>query len=233
MGQAEATGFGIVPTQILLGPKSPSATMTLHSEDDRTLRFQFSVMAWAQNAQGVMQLSPTKDIVFFPQLFELEPAKARIVRIGTPSLNVAVEKTYRLFVKELPPLGKPEGGGAQVNILTNLSIPIFVQPAKPVADGRIDSFAAQKRRASFEIKNLGNIHFQIKEVKVTGLGEAQKKIFEQKQAGWYVLAAGVRDYEFELPPSICGRIKSLTVEAAMEHGSLTARFDLPPTACGE
>jgi fimbrial chaperone protein len=241
-GWAEAAGFGFSPLQLYLGPRAASVTFTLKSEDTRTFRFQLSVAAWAQDAKGQMQLTPTKDIVVFPLLFMLEPGKERIVRVGMATPVATVEKTYRLIVRELPPLEKPDDPDdptdnptedVQLRVLTGLSIPIFLQPARPTLKGQIDSLAVRKRKLSFHVNNLGNIHFQVKGVTVKGAGAAGENVFEQKLPGWYVLAGGVREYEVELSPTDCARTKRLAIEAPYERGAFNTQFELVQAGCIE
>jgi fimbrial chaperone protein len=92
------------------------------------LQFQLSVFAWAQSPSGEMQLEPTEDIVFFPTLLTLKPNETRRVRVGSATTQEVREKTYRIFVEELPPAGTVAGSG--VRVLTKMGIPIFVRPVK-------------------------------------------------------------------------------------------------------
>src|SRR5216684_4497892 len=92
--------------------------------------FQVTSFAWSQDASGAVQLAPTEDIVFFPALLTLKPGEERKVRVAATVAAKDVERTYRIFFEELPPLERPQNLGAQVRILTKMGIPIFVAPAK-------------------------------------------------------------------------------------------------------
>jgi fimbrial chaperone protein len=226
-GRLDASGFGFVPTQLYLGPRTASANLKLKNQDTRAFRFQLSVVAWTQDSKGEAQLIPTKDIVVFPLLFTLEPGQERIVRVGATTLTTDTERTYRLVVKELPPLervGDPRDG---VRVLTGLSIPIFVQPARPVIKGGIDSLALRNRKLSFHVNNPGNVHFQLQGVSVRGLGATGENLFEARLPAWYVLAGGLREYEVELLPKDCTRTRKLAIEAKHERGSFNAQFEFP------
>ncbi|MGH9556361.1 MAG: fimbrial biogenesis chaperone [Terriglobales bacterium] len=224
-----------MPVRVLLSPRAPSSLLSVRNHDREPLRLQLSVYAWAQNAKGEMQLTPTQDIVFFPRLLTVAPGEERKVRIGAAAPFAATEKTYRLMVEELPPPAKAgEGGtGVQVGVLLRLSIPIFLQPAQPAAKSQIEAMAVHHRRFSFALKNLGNVHFRPQAVEVKGQGAAGESVFQQKAASWYVLAGGLREYELELPAADCARIKTLTVEVQTKQENFNQRFDPPAGACGE
>ena len=101
-GAAAAATFTVDPTQIFLSGRTGSVLLTLRNESTETLQFQLSVFAWAQSPSGEMQLEPTEDIVFFPTLLTLKPKETRRVRVGSATPQEVREKTYRIFVEELP-----------------------------------------------------------------------------------------------------------------------------------
>ena len=107
-GKAEASAFTVNPIKIALSGKDQSALLSLQSQSSEELRFKVAVKAWSQNPQGEMQLTDTKDIVVFPALLTLGPKEERKLRIGATVPAGAVEKTYRVFVEELPALRAPQ-----------------------------------------------------------------------------------------------------------------------------
>src|SRR6266550_8294694 len=138
-GTLAASAFKVTPVRVTFS--GPSSTLlTLKNESDQPLRFQISSFVWSQDPKGAMQLTPTEDIVFFPALLSLNPAEERKVRVAATVAATDVEKTYRIFFEELPPLDtKNEKSGAQVRILTKMGIPIFVTPAKGYAEAAVQA----------------------------------------------------------------------------------------------
>ena len=88
--------------------------MTVRNDGDQRLRLQVSVMAWNQNKLGEMVLDPTDDIIFYPNLLTLEPGAQRNLRVGVNGAVVAREKSYRIFVEELPSNVKLQFTGVRI-----------------------------------------------------------------------------------------------------------------------
>src|SRR5262249_7800725 len=141
---AVAATFTINPIQVFLSDSAKSGLITLQNTSPGPLRFQLSVFAWAQATDGSMVLAPTRDVVFFPKLLTLAPGEERKIRVGASTPAAATEKTYRLFVEELPSADQanPATGTSQIRVLTRAGIPIFVRPAKPVVTARIEGVVA-------------------------------------------------------------------------------------------
>ena len=175
----------------------------IRNESAEVLRFQLSVFTWAQSPKGEMQLAPTTDIVFFPALLSLTPGEERKIRVGTTVPGGPVERSYRIFVEELPPAGKSKGGKTEVRVLTRMGIPIFLEPAAAAPAtmaGRIEPKNLRGEKISFEVKNTGTVHFTVRQARVLGLGAAKENLFERSVPGWYVLAAG-GSRVFEVEPA--------------------------------
>jgi fimbrial chaperone protein len=232
-----ASAFKVTPVRVTFS--GPSSTLlTLRNDSEESLRFQISAFAWSQDAQGGIQLGSTEDISFFPALLTLKPGEERKVRVAATVAATDVEKTYRIFFEELPPLDTPKErpAGAQVRILTRMGIPIFVQPAKGKAEPRIDNGRVQAGKILFDVRNAGNQHFGLQTVKVTGLGANGEQLFDRQAEGWYVLAGSPRSYELEVPADACAKLKTIVIEAqtdlAGESGAtLSSKFEVPPGAC--
>ena len=235
LGQAEPAGaatFTVTPIRVLFSPETRSALVTLHNRGTEVLRVQLSMFAWDQGTHGEMQLTPTEDLIFFPTLLTLAPGDIRHIRIGPATPFASTEKTYRLFVEELPPLVTPVEAPPGVRILTRMGIPIFLQPAHVVQQGRLEGMVVRHGRLTFQVQNSGNVHFVEQVVRVRGVGPTEDSLFEHQEAGWYVLAGTWRIHELALPQEACAKTRTLAVEVHTEKAIFQARFDVPPDACG-
>src|ERR1700759_2394475 len=100
---AQATAVAVDPTRLHLSAKAHAQSLTLRNSGTEKARFQVSAFSWAQSTSGEMQLTPTQDILFFPSLLEIAPGETRKIRVTTDVPADTLEKSYRLFVDELPP----------------------------------------------------------------------------------------------------------------------------------
>jgi fimbrial chaperone protein len=233
VGQADAGSFTVNPITVALSGKDQSALLTLKSQTTEEVRFKILVQAWAQSPQGEMKLADTKDIVVYPGLLTLAPNEERKLRIGSTVPAGATERSYRVFVEELPPLRAPQTANkSEVKVLTKMGIPIFVQPAKPVATGTVEGFGLAKRRLGFTIKNTGNVHFLPQSVQVTALDAKGAAVFEKKVEAWYVLAGGKRVWEVEIPKEACAKSKAVTVAVESAEAKFSGRMEVPAAGCG-
>ena len=233
----QASAFKVTPVRVTFSGPS-SALLTLKNESDQPLRFQISSFAWSQDPKGEVQLAPTEDIVFFPALLSLNPGEERKVRVAATVAAKEVEKTYRIFFEELPPLEKPNAStGAQVKILTKMGIPIFVAPQKGYAEAKIEAARVENGKLAFDVRNSGNVHFGLEGVKLRGTGSNGETLFDQQLGGWYVLAGSPRSYSVEVPAANCSRLKKIVIDAQTDitsignAGTITKEFEVSPGSC--
>jgi len=232
VSSADASSFTVNPIRVSLSAKNQSALLTLQSQTSEELRFKVVVQEWKQSPQGEMQLKDTKDIVVYPGLLTLGPNEERKLRIGSTVSAGAIEKSYRIFVEELPSLRAPQTGGkSEVKVLTKMGIPIFVSPAKPMAAGAVESMALTKGKLAFTVKNTGNVFFLAQTVHVKALDGAGTNTFEKNVEGWYVLAGGTRVWEIEIPKDACAKSKSLTVEVHSAEVDMSGHMDVAAAGC--
>ena len=226
---ARAANFDVVPTLLSLSAKSASDTLVITNRSQETLRFQINVFAWKQRPDGEMLLEPTKDIVFFPAMLSLKPKESRQIRVGTKIKPGSVERSYRLFVEELPPLARSAKDDANaIRVLTKMGVPVFVQAASPKATPVVTPLQVKGRELTFSVKNSGNTHMRVQKVLLTAKSGG-KTVHSEELPAWYVLAGGVRTYAVRLPDVACQASTSLEVEMKSDSGSPTAT--LPSFHC--
>jgi fimbrial chaperone protein len=231
-GRAGAAAFSIDPTQIRLSARAPSALLTVRNESAAPVRLQISAFAWAQAASGEMQLGPTDDIVFFPALFTLAPGEARKVRVGTTAAFGSVERSYRLFVEELPgePGARP-AGSTGVQVLTRMGIPVFLQPDSPRAAASLGGLGIRDGAVSFRLQNTGTVHFVPDVVRLRGEDEDGTAVIDHAIRSWYVLAGGAREFQVTVEPPQCRRVRLLRVDVQVGDTVMRERLETPRGTC--
>ena len=227
---AEASSFSVSPTQIFLTRTATSRLITLRNESDRLLRFQLTAFKWDQGTDGQMKLDPTTDVVFFPTLLSLGPKEEKKVRIGAVTPFAVTEKTYRIFIQELPPAADA-GPAVGVAVLTRLGIPIFMRPAKEVAQATLKDLSLEDRTFSFALANTGSVHFLPERIVVSGAGRNGEQLFAREINAWYVLAGGTRVFEAQFDQAECERLAALAVEVKISGSVLKERLEISPAAC--
>ena len=150
---ARGSSFEVSPIRVTFQPNESTTLMTVRNDGQERLRLQVSVMAWDQNKQGEMVLTPTDDIIFYPNLLTVDAGAQRNLRLGTSNVVVTKERTYRIFVEELPSNQKFQTTG--VRVVTKMSIPIFIKPTKADVRNSIDRIALQGSDLSFDVTNRG------------------------------------------------------------------------------
>jgi fimbrial chaperone protein len=231
---ASAGDFVVTPIKAHLTPRKRSESLDLTNRGARSVRFQLSTYAWKQDAGGAMQLEPTEDVIFFPQLLTLAPGERRKVRLGVMAPADDVERAYRLLIRELPPFEAPEetDAGLAVKLVTNVGVPIFVQPARIARAGEIALQSLANGRVDLEVRNTGNVHFLVRDLRIVGLGSSGDEVAVYQTEGWYVLAGRTSRYEVELSGEECARVRKLVVTARSKELALEHEFDVPADACG-
>jgi fimbrial chaperone protein len=127
---AVASNFTVTPTEVNLSASATSALVTVRNRGKVPLRFEITLVSWSEDEHGQMTLNPSADVTFFPKLVELPAGASRNIRIGINAGTARdVERSFRLFVEELPDQSAPAANA--VALRTKIGIPVFVRPAKP------------------------------------------------------------------------------------------------------
>lgn len=210
---AQAATFSVDPISVTLPKGNASATIAITNQSPGKLRLQVSGFAWQQKSTGEIALTPSDDLVFFPQLLTLDPGETRRIRVGVSTTAAPVEKTYRVFMEELPSLESVVAPKtASVTIRMKVGVPVFLSPsAPPISSGDVRDANVRGGALSFDVLNTGNKHFSIQQVRVAGSNAAGGNVFSQDVTGWYVLAGDTRHFSLPISKERCEELRTVVV----------------------
>lgn len=225
---ATAGLFSISPIRLDLDRGNKTDSISVSSDEpDTTLKMKSTLFEWTQNEKGEDVYTESNDLVYFPRIFDIEKQEKRIVRVGLKVPAGATEKSYRLFIEELPPKPDPDRKGAQVLFVLRFGIPIFVRPDKEQLAGTIEAVEAAPAVATIVVKNTGNENFQIQSLAVKSAAGFEKEI-----VGGYVLAGSVKRIAASFPAELCGKLDKLQIVMKTDRvGTVEHTFDWDASRC--
>jgi fimbrial chaperone protein len=236
---AFSSNFRVEPTSLELSGGAKSGAFTVINDADDKLNVQISAKEWAQDAAGKDVYGEARDVVFFPKIMTVEAHGQRAIRIGIKAPPSLQEKTYRLFVEEIPSpnkgpdvkaTGKISGG---LTIAFRYSTPIFVQPVRPQESAVIDKIGMSGGAARAIVTNTGNVHVKLLAVTFTGKAADGKELYSKEFAGWYLLRGRSRPYEASVPKELCGRLASIEVKAQSENLTVNGSLNVQKKMCSQ
>jgi fimbrial chaperone protein len=228
---ARAAGLQVTPILVELSSAEPRSTLVVKNLAEGPVRLEITASAWEQLPDGQMRLAPAPELVAYPPLLQLAPQEERKVRVSTSAAFGAREKSYRLFIRELPPPETPSSPNA-VRFLTRIGVPVFLLPAKPELRAEITGAAVHGGRLALTVRNTGTTRLSPAQLTIEGLGPDGNKVFSKQESLWYVLAGGERVLDVPLPAEGCTRAREVRVEVPVGDGNVRARVETPGGACG-
>jgi len=227
---ARASTFSVDRTDVRLSAKTQTALITLKNDGDSEIRFQLAAFTWGQDDNGEFKLAATQDVVVFPTLLTLAKGASRQIRVGTTAAFGAVEKTYRVFIEELPSPATPKPGAA-VTMRTKIGIPVFLEPAAPQAAVAISDPALKAGVVTIPVRNTGNVHVVADNFPVRGLDAQGNQVFSESAKGGYVLAGGTRSFQLRLSPEQCRSTQVIEAAVTVDGQTMNKRATVAAGGC--
>ena len=221
--------FRVTPIRLDFDRGAKSGVITILNEGGDKLNVQMKAFEWTQNAEGKDQYTETNDIIFFPRIMALEKSEEKILRAGIKIPATTKEKTYRLFIEEIPEPKKAEG--VNVAIAIRFGVPIFVKPLKEEVKGEIEKVELSKGVLSALVKNRGNTHFIINSIDIKGKNAKGEAIFSKELSGWYLLSGVSRLYSTPIPQEVCKDLVRLDMEIKTDRFNLNGKLDVDQAMC--
>ncbi len=239
LSNALAADFQIQPTYLDLGGSVKSGAFSVINNSDEKIDVQISVKEWSQDAGGKDVYEDTNDIVFFPKIMSVEPFGQRAIRIGVKAPPSQMEKTYRLFVEEIPSPNKTADMNSKGSIRAGLTIafrfatPIFVKPVRPQESYFIERVEMTKGVVRAIVKNTGNVHIKLRAVTFSGKAADGKELYSREFAGWYILHGLSLPYESAIPQELCGKLAVINVSAQTENLTINGTLNVQKNMCSQ
>lgn len=222
----------VAPVMIFLDQQAKSSVVTVVNEGEDTIHLQGKAMEWSQDPEGKDVYQETKDLIFFPRILMLKKGEQKIVRTGIRLPASSKEKTYRLFIEEIPQPKKDTSGASQLTVTVRFGIPVFVQPLKSEPAAELASVTLTKGVLAAAVGNTGNVHFRISEISITGKNGRGEEIFVEKLNGWYLLAGANRNYSFTIPVGKCTATEHLDVTVSTDSKiTLNRQLNVDKSQC--
>src|SRR5262249_19477674 len=101
----------------------------------------------------------TKDLVIYPSHYILKPNESRKVRISARTKEFpALEKPYRVTIKELPVSFREQGAEQGVYMAISYKTACYLLPQKPTARLKLSQAKIENNKLSLFVTNEGNAH---------------------------------------------------------------------------
>jgi len=221
--------FRVTPIRLELDRTSKSSVITVTNDSEADLNVQMRAFEWSQDAEGKDTYTETQEIVFFPKIMTLKKDENRIIRVGIKIPAVKKEKTYRLFIEEIP--RQEERKGAGISMVIRFGVPIFVKPLSEEPAGEISGAELSAGKVALTVLNTGNVHFFIKAIKLSGVDGAGENVYSQELSGWYLLSEAARTHESSVPEDVCDEIKILNIEVVTDRLTLDGQVEVKEGMC--
>lgn len=222
---ALAGDFAVYPLRVEFAPGDRSAAVGVNNTGDKPIRFQLTLVAWTQDAEGKDVYRESDDLIYFPRLFTVPAGEQGVVRVGPKRASAGVERSYRLFVDELPDESeKPAASGITFSI--RFAIPIFIGAAGARPQLAMEPLVLTKGALQARVRNTGGAHFRIESMELKS-----DQGYTRTTDGWYLLAGASRLHALELPQPACLAARRLELRIKTSDGAISGTADVAADMC--
>lgn len=220
--------FGVSPIRVEFDRNAKTGAITVTNEDQGRLQLQMRAFEWTQDTDGKDVYRESSDLIIFPKLMTLQKQEQRLIRAGLRGAIQERERTYRLFIEEIPqPRSGEAAAGAQVAVAIRFGVPVFVKPVKEITQGTLDELTFEAGKLRMRVRNTGNVHFMIDAINIKNASG-----YFQDVRGWYLLAGAARGYTVDVPRAACLKSDKLDVIVKTDRLELKGSVPVDKSKCG-
>jgi fimbrial chaperone protein len=226
---ALGAAWGVGPLRVDLDRGVRSGIVNISNDDTTRLNFEIRLMRWSQAEDGTDRYEPSDELVYFPRVASVEPNEKRVVRVGLKGeASAATERTYRLFIEEMPDPLAPKQPGVGVAVKARFAIPVFV--AAPQAQPKVElaGVTVERGEVRARLRNSGSQHLKIESVALHSGGVVVKE-----GNPWYVLPGATRSFNIPVTIEECTRNPRVTVLLKAESQEFRQDVALDPARCAK
>lgn len=226
---ATATEWQVIPIRLDLGASVRSGVLTVKNRSDEPLNVQLKAYTWSQDSEGKDKYEDTADLIFMPKIATIDKQGEQVVRVGIKIPATSREKSYRLFIEEIPKPKKAES--SSISIAIRFGVPIFVLPLKEEFKASIEKLEMVNGELAASVFNTGSSHFNVSTVNFRLLNAKGEELFAKESKGWYLLSGISRRYAVSFPPELCKEAVALEAVVKSDKLDLTKKVELNVTNC--
>jgi len=230
-GPLQAADFDINPVRVFFDPGQKASVIKIKNNGGEKFSLHLTVFEWSQDEEGKDVYTPTKELIAFPKLLSVEKDEERLIRVGMKTAAQNEEKTFRIYLDEIPVAETPGESTAKIRTLMRVGLPVFLAPLKPAPKGEILEPALSKGTLSLVLRNSGNVHFMIRKAKVQGVDAAGTTVFETELAGRYILHGKSRRLSTPLAEEDCKKASALNIQIVTDRVTVSEKMDVLPEKC--
>jgi fimbrial chaperone protein len=209
---ALAATLSINPLRIELDARHRTDIINLKNTAESPLRLQVRTMVWTMADDGQWQLTPSKDLIVTPELVEIAPGQGVELRVGIlADPGAAGEGAYRLLLDELPNQDAAPAALSEIHVLTQISMPVFLEPSRRTRVPSLASAAVKHGMLALGLGDVGTQRLDPQRVKVALLDGAGHVIDQREMTENYVLPGRTWYLNIKLPAASCERAASVSV----------------------
>ncbi len=223
---AHAGSFSVTPLRVELSKSETTRIINLQNLDDKPVTVQLQLMAWSHK-DGVDKLTPTRDVIVTPQVFQLKANGLQIIRAGLlRKPDVDEESSYRLIIEEIPAPPPADFKGAQLAL--KVTLPVFVMPEK-TSRPRLEFQTAVEPDGKLKVRivNRGQAHAQIQQMTVFANDRSEKSMARHEKS-IYVLPGQERNIFLKTDARDLAGIDKFFISATTRHGSIESHASAAP-----
>lgn len=225
---AMASNVSITPVQLNLGGRMRSQLITVGNNSDQATRFLVRATGWRMDEEGNIQFLDDDQLIIYPASFSLPGRSTQNIRVGTAVGPADSEKTWRVVLEELPDPDAVIANGSAVNVLSTITVPVFMPPVSVHRSMAMTVSRISGRTAGVTLTNEGNVHELMLAVALTAFKGAQA-LQKVQVEGWYLLPShrrslglqgagawcslGADRFEINVTTSASGAVASRTLDA--------------------
>jgi fimbrial chaperone protein len=225
-----AANFDIQPIRIELNEKAMLGKLTIKNVSDADFTVQTKAYEWSQNEKGDDVYKETPDIIVFPKIMTMAKGEERFIRLGANTHPGTKEKTYRIYVEEIPS-SSAEKEGSNIRLYMKIGIPLFIKSSAADDKAEIDNVSMDQGKIHIKVRNSGNSHFIVTGINVSGKNAQGAESFSRDISGWYLLSGSEKIYETEIPADSCGGISNFNIELKTSKSTVKKQFPIEGSMC--
>ncbi|NWG39521.1 MAG: molecular chaperone [Hydrogenophilaceae bacterium] len=190
MGSVSIAGqFSVNPVRVELTRDSAIAALKVTNQGDQAVTLQIRTLNWGQE-NGLDVLTPTRDILASPPIFNLAAGAEQLVRVGMRGGFVkGLEQTYRVVFEEVLPPATTDFSGLRIAL--NISIPVFVAEAGNLKSDADWMLVQTPAGLEIRARNRGAAHYRASRIELFSPAGARVAMLE---GNFYVLPGQARSW---------------------------------------